>query len=225
MKDITETQIVDSQIIRHEKAIHRYWIMDVSHIFGIRREACEQFCSHTAQLAETWQRYFYYRCSFYGNGCYSHRFDWLYGLFFLFFKRIKHRFHFSLALRFSTESNTKSCPRSKWVIPKRFQKTLCNEKVHFPSLFSDRSFNNISLWHIRCDISHVDRKHTDICCCFFFLWHFQIVMESNSVMHYYQNVVFVFPIFIGFFKRLSNRLRFLVSCMCHVLHLMACHYW
>lgn len=73
---------MDSQIIRHEKAIHHYWIMDLSHVFGIRGEACEQFCSHTVQLAETQQRHFYYRCSFYSNGWYSHRFDWLNGLFF-----------------------------------------------------------------------------------------------------------------------------------------------
>lgn len=53
----------------------------------------------------------------------------LYGFFFflfLFFKRIKHLFHFSLALKFSTESKTKRS--SKDLMQK-------SEKVHFPSLF------------------------------------------------------------------------------------------
>lgn len=131
MKDITEIQIVESQIIRHKKAILCYWIMDLSHVFWIRGEACERFCNHTAQLDKK-NGHFYYCYSFYSNGCCSHRFYWLYGFFFflfLFFKRIKHQFHFSLALKFSTESKTK---RSSF-IPKRSQKTLCRRVRKFIS--------------------------------------------------------------------------------------------
>ncbi len=168
---------MDSQIIRHEKAIHRYWIIDLSHVFGIREEACEQFCSHTVQLAETQQRHFYYCCSFSSNGCYSHRVDWLYGLF---FQNIKT----SVSFLSSSEVFSREQHKTLLVQSESFLKGL-KRPYALRKFISHHYFQTdpliTSVWHTRWDTCGQE-KH-----CHFSFLHFQIVMDSNTVMRGFSN--------------------------------------
>lgn len=196
MKDITEIQIVESQIIRHKKAILCYWIMDLSHVFWIRGEACERFCNHTAQLDEK-NGHFYYCYSFYSNGCCSHRFYWFVWIF-LFSLFILQKNKTSVSFLSNTEVFNREQNKTLLKRPyARVRKFLCRQ--------NDLLITSVYDTLTRYETSHVDRTRTA---------HFIIIIPFLNIFKLRIKSNTVYPPDSDF-----------MSCMCHVFHLMACHYW